>query len=269
MIPELPLIGPWQLGLSLVFVLAAGAASLIHKLGLGRDLLVGTIRVFVQLLVMGYALEIIFGLHSALLVLAVYAVMTGFAAHIVRGRVKEKDVSFFGPTVLSMLAGYFLVTLAVTGVVLQSQPWWEPRVFLPIGGMVAGNSMTALALALERLFSDLRSKRAEVEMRLCLGADYREAGREIMAGALKAGMIPSIQSMMGVGVVFIPGMMTGQILAGADPLLAVRYQIVVMLMLVASTALTTLFAVHMVRNRCFGAAQQLVLRPHAAKENRL
>ena len=131
---------------------------------------------------------------------------------------------------------------------------------IPIAGMVIGNSMNAMAISLERLLGDLRGRRGEVEMQLCLGADYREASQDIFRDAMRAGMIPSINSMMAVGVVFIPGMMTGQILAGADPVSAIRYQIVVMVMLVGSTALGSLLVLSLVRRRCFGPAQQLLLK---------
>lgn len=251
----------WQLALALVFIAAAGGASLIYRLGLGRDLVIGTIRTFAQLFVMGYALVLLFQWNSAPLVLAVFVIMIVFAARIVSTRVNEKDVPYMGATFLSMLAGYCIVAVLVTGLVIQAEPWWKPQYFLPLGGMVVGNSMNALAISLERLFTGLRDRRAAVEMRLCLGADYEEASREIMAEAMRAGMIPSINSMMGVGVVFIPGMATGQILAGADPMLAVRYQIVVMLMLVGSTALSSLLVLKLTRKRCFGVGQNLLLKP--------
>jgi putative ABC transport system permease protein len=111
------------------------------------------------------------------------------------------------------------------------------------------------------LLSELRRDRAAVEMKLSLGATYGEASRSAVVGAMRAGMIPSINAMMAAGVVFIPGMMTGQILSGVDPVTAVRYQIVVMLMLVGSTALGTLLVVLWVRRRCFTSAHQFILRP--------
>jgi putative ABC transport system permease protein len=126
--------------------------------------------------------------------------------------------------------------------------------------MVIGNSMNAIAIALERLLGELRKRRPEVEMMLCLGADYQEASHDMFRNAMRAGMIPSINAMMAVGVVFIPGMMTGQIIAGADPLLAIRYQIVVMVMLVGSTTIGSLIVLWLVRRLCFGAGQQLILR---------
>ncbi len=252
-------IGFGRLLVSLVFVLGAGVASVLYRLRLERDLLMGTIRTFLQLFLMGYALALIFNLRRPLWVLLLFAAMIVFAAWTIRGRVKERAVPFFRPTLAAMMASYLVVTIVVTDVVVGVDPWWHPRYFIPIGGMVIGNSMTAIALTLERLFSDLRSRRDEVEMMLALGADHREASADIFRNALKAGMIPSINAMMGVGLVFIPGMMTGQILAGADPLGAIRYQIVVMLMLVGSTALGSLFVAHLVRKRCFGEAQNLLL----------
>ncbi len=259
--PTLLDIGPVQLGFALAFILLAQAASFVHRLGLVKDLTFGTIRTFIQLFLMGYALRIIFELNMIEVTMGVFVAMLVMAAATIKGRVKERQVPFVVPMFVSMLVSYFLVSALVVGVVVGVKPWWEARYFIPLAGMIVGNSMTALALALERFFSDLRTKRDLVEMRLSLGADYREASGEIMADAIRAGMIPSINSMMGVGIVFIPGMMTGQILAGADPLIAIRYQIVVMLMLVGSTALGSVIVVLLIRKRCFGPGQRLLLRP--------
>jgi len=251
--------GVFQLGLCLLFVLVTGICSLLLKLDLERELLWGTVRTFGQLYLMGYLLRFLFAVDSMWLVLSVFSGMIGFAAWIIRGRVRERSVSFFRSTLLSMLVSYMAVTVVVTAVIVQVNPWYLPRYFIPLGGMVIGNSMNAVALSLERLFSELRTRRDQVEMMLSLGADYREATGSMFRSAVGAGMIPSINAMMGVGVVFVPGMMTGQILAGADPLLAVKYQIVVMLMLTSSTAMGSILVVSLVRKKCFTAAQQLRL----------
>ncbi|XPV77820.1 MAG: ABC transporter permease [Desulfovibrio sp.] len=253
-------IGPMQLGLTLIFVLIAGTLSVVFKLGLTKNLFIGTIRTFSQLFLMGYALQYIFTINVNLLVLGVFTFMVAAAAHIIKGRVPEKDIAFGIPVFGAMISSYLLVSIMVTHVIIGTEPWWEPQYFIPIGGMIAGNSMNALSISLERLFSGLRSKRQEIEMKLCMGASSAEASRDIVRDAIKAGMIPSINSMMGVGLVHIPGMMTGQILAGADPAIACRYQIVVMLMLVASTAIASLIVVSLVRKLCFGNAHQLLLK---------
>ena len=251
----------WQLLFGLVFIFAAGITSVLHSLRLERDLLIGTIRTFVQLFILGYILKFIFNLDNSYLVMGVFAFMILFAAWEIRSRVRERQISFFFPLLISMTVSYFLVAYLVTSVMVGVKPWWKPQYFIPLGGMIIGNSMNAIAIALERLLGDLRERRGEVEMKLCLGADYKEASQDIVRNAMRSGMIPSINSLMAVGIVFIPGMMTGQILAGADPLVAIRYQIVVMVMLVGSTTIGLLLVVLLVRKMCFGAGERLLLRP--------
>lgn len=254
-------IGPWQLVVALGFVVLALGLSHVFRLGLRRDLAVGTVRTFAQLFLLGYALRYIFELDMFLVVAGVFCTMMLMAGHVIRGRVRERAVDWRLPLAASMVLSYTVVSWTVLAVVVRAEPWWRPDYFIPIAGMVIGNSMNALAISLERLFSDLRTRREEVEMRLSLGATPSEASREMVRTAIRSGMIPSINSMMGVGLVFIPGMMTGQILSGMDPAHAVRYQIVVMLMLVASTALASIIAVLMARARCFGPGGQLLLTP--------
>ncbi|RXK84107.1 iron export ABC transporter permease subunit FetB [Chlorobaculum sp. 24CR] len=248
-----------QLLLALLFIVVAQATSFVHKLGLNRDISIGTVRTVSQLFVMGYALTFIFGAQNVWLTLGIFVVMVFSAVFIVRGRVREKQIAYEIPTFLTMLSSYFLTALFVSWLVIGVEPWWEPRYFIPTAGMVIGNSMSALAISIERMFSQMRQQRELVEMKLCLGANYKEASRDIFKGAVKAGMIPSINAMMGVGLVFIPGMMSGQILAGADPLTAIRYQIVVMFMLVGSTAMSTIIVTHIIRRRCFGESEELVV----------
>ena len=251
----------WQLLIALIFILMAGGASMLYGLGLGRDLAIGTIRTFAQLALMGSVLTIIFNLNISWLVLLVFLVMSGAAAHTIASRVKETQVPYLWPMVLSMTAGYLLISVMVTGLVIRVDPWWEPQYFIPLSGMIIGNSMTALALSLERLFSGLRAGRPLIEVKLALGATDVEASEDLVREAVKAGMIPSINSMMAAGLVFLPGMMTGQILSGTDPMIAIRYQIMVMLMITGSTALVSAVVVRLVRKRCFGRGMQLLLLP--------
>ncbi len=254
-------IGAWELSVAAVFIIVVGAISIWGRLGLEKGLFVGSARCVLQLLALGYVLRFIFDLASVWIVALIFFIMVTFAVRIVKGNVAEQKIPFVLPAFLTMLMVYALIASVVTGVIVGAQPFWHPQYFIPLAGMVVGNSMTALGLALDRLFSDLRARRDEVEMMLCLGATAGEASAGIFRGALKAGMIPSINALAGVGLVFIPGMMTGQILSGEDPVLAIRYQIVVMFMLVASTALTVVIVLKIVRNRCFGPGEQLLLGP--------
>jgi putative ABC transport system permease protein len=249
----------WALALSLIFVVLAAAASLLLKLGLGKDLFWGSVRTVAQLYLMAFVLRYVFLIDRWYLVLAVFAAMIVFATGVVKGRVKEKTVSIYVPTLVSMLLSYMVVTVIVVAVIVQAQPWYAPKYFIPLGGMVIGNSISAIAVAMERLLADLRKRRAEVELHLCLGASATQASAHLFRSAIRAGMTPSITSMMGVGIVWIPGMMTGQLIAGSDPLVAVKYQIMVMLMLVGSTAIGSVLAVSLVRKRCFSSDDRLLV----------
>lgn len=254
-------IGYAQLAIALLFVVLGGVASLRLRLGLEKDLLWGTVRTVAQLALMGVVLTWVFEVRFWYVVLGLYTLMILFAARIIRDRVRKTSVTFFLPTFISMLLSYMTVSYVVVDLIVQARPWYMPEYFLPIGGMVIGNSMNAISISLDRLFNELLRRRGEVELHLCLGATGAQASADMLRDAVRAGMIPSINSMMGVGLVFIPGMMTGQILAGSDPMVAVKYQIMVMLMLVGSTAVGSVLVISLVRRRCFADDHRLILRP--------
>lgn len=252
-------IGWGQLLISLLFILLAAGASLYYRLKLERDLVVGTVRTFAQLVLVGYLLQFVFDLQNPWLILLLYLWMLFWAAQAIHGRVDESEVAILGPTFLSMAVTFTLITVVVTSAVVQVKPWYTPQYFIPLGGMIAGNAMNAISISLERLLKGLREQRAEVELILSLGGSWQESCQRLRRDAIRAGMIPSVNAMMTVGLVSLPGMMSGQILAGVDPAQAVRYQILVMLMLVGATALGTLIVVNLVLKRCFTRYEQLRL----------
>jgi putative ABC transport system permease protein len=246
-------ISDFHLILSLMLVLIVGMVSSALKLGLLKQLAIGTFRTFAQLFLMGYVLIWIFRLDSPLLVTLILLLMCYFGARIA---VKRTPNVLDYPLYLSYLAltaSTFLVTFIVTAMVISAPRWYTARVVIPIAGMVLGNSMNGIALGIDRLYAEVRGKSAEIEALLSLGATPWEAVRRLVKEALRAGMTPSINSMMAVGIVFIPGMMTGQILGGSDPLTAIRYQIVVMLMVTAGAAIGCLMLVLTSYKRCFNS----------------
>ncbi|HET6351465.1 MAG TPA: iron export ABC transporter permease subunit FetB [Coriobacteriia bacterium] len=246
-------IGWPQLLLATGFVIFVGAVSLRLALGITKDLAIATLRTYAQLIALGYVLRWIFGIRSPWLVIGVVVLMVVVAASIILRRSPDAPPGIFVSSAFSMALTGFTVTFAVTGLVVQVHPWYEPRYVIPIAGMVLGNSMTGIALALERLFADLDSRTDEVLALTALGATPWEAAYSSIRDALRAGLIPTINSMAAAGIVFIPGMMTGQILAGADPVTATGYQIVVMLMVAAATALGSVTALLMTYRRRFDA----------------
>lgn len=252
-------IAPWQLALATGFILAAAGLSLALSLGFVRSLLVAMVRTFLQLWALGFALRWVFGVDSVWLVLAIVALMIVLSAHTLLGRVKTAPPRLFPRVLNAVFISGITVTFAVTALVVQVEPWYKARYVIPIAGMVVGNSMNGLALALERLFSDLRKREDEIQAMLALGANAREAALPSIRTALAAGLIPTINSMSAVGIVFIPGMMTGQVLAGVDPSTAASYQIVVMLMISAATTIGASIAVLTSFQRAFDGECRFVL----------
>jgi putative ABC transport system permease protein len=246
-------IGGWELALATVFVLVAGGLSLWMGLRLERDLAIATVRTYLQLLALGFVLKWVFVNQTWPIVLLLLVVMVVAAARVVLQRAKHAPPGVFGSAVISMALTGLTVTFAVTALVVRVPVWYEARYVLPIAGMVIGNSMTGIALSIERLFADLDARSGEMLATSALGASVWEMARPSVRTALTAGMVPTINSMAAAGVVFIPGMMTGQILAGADPIAASKYQIVVMLMIAAATSIGAISSVLLMYRKRFTA----------------
>lgn len=244
-------IGWPQLLLATGFVVFVGILSLRLSLGFGRDLAIATVRTYVQLAALGFVLRWVFGIDSPWLVVGILVVMITAAADAIVRRAPDAPRPVFASTWLSMGLTGFIITFAVTGLIVQVEPWYRPQYVIPIAGMVLGNSMNGVALALERTFADMDSRSDEILALTALGATPWEAAHASIRAALRAGLIPTINSMATAGLVFIPGMMAGQILAGADPVTATGYQIVVMLMVAAATALGSVTAVLLTYRRRF------------------
>ena len=250
-------LGALDLALASALVIVAGGVSVLFRLGLERRLLVASIRTVVQLVLLGYVLEWIFAIDHAAPLCAALGAMTALAG---RAAVKRSDRTFRGVTARAIgtltLTG-LLTSFTVTELIIGVDPWHDAQYVLPILGMILGNSLTGISLCLDCLLNDLDEQRALVEADLALGATRWEAAREPIAAAVRRGMIPIINSMTVVGLVSLPGMMTGQILAGADPMQAVAYQIVVMFMLAASTALGAIGVALLVYRALFNERHQL------------
>jgi len=236
-------IGWVQLMLATGFIVIVGIISMRLSLGIEKDLAIATVRTYLQLITLGLVLRWVFGIDSPWLVLAILALMMLAAAQTIVKRAPDAPKGILGSSMLTMLLTGFTVTFAVTGLIIQVEPWYLPQYVIPIAGMVLGNSMNGVALALERTFSDMDARSEELLAMTALGATPWEAAGDVVRTAIRAGLIPTINSMAAAGLVFIPGMMTGQVLAGADPLNAAYYQIVVMLMVSAATALGCVLAV--------------------------
>lgn len=225
---------------SFSLILLAAALARIQGAGQGRDLVWSALRMIVQLLAVGYLLHLVFALERPLPVLLLLVVMAGFAVQTVAARVKRRMPRFYRIVGLAILVGCGGSTFVFCTLIIGLTPWYDPRYLIPLAGMIIGNSMTGASLAAERLAGEMAERREEIETALCLGGSSRLAARTAVSQAFRAALIPPINAMAAMGIVFLPGMMTGQILAGAAPTDAVRYQIVIMFMIASATALGAL-----------------------------
>lgn len=233
-------------------ILLNGILSLVLRLGLERQLLVAALRTVLQLLAIGYLLGWVFQFaywYVVLLVMALMTLVAGLSA-------SERNPRYRGQrldSLVSIWASSWLVSAIGLFVVIRIHPWYEPQYAIPILGMVLGNTLTGVSLGIERMTHELQAGRARVELVLSLGGSRWEAAQGAIRQAVRAGMLPTLNQMSVVGIVSLPGMMTGQMLAGESPNEAVRYQIVIMFLIAASSSLGTVAAVLLTYRRLFSA----------------
>lgn len=249
----------WDLAIATVLVIVAGGVSLALRLSLERRLALAALRTVIQLLLVGYILRWIFARNVPWIVLIAMAVMLAAASQAAVARSSRTFRGAAPRAFVTLVLSAVTTTFVVTALVLQVEPWYAPRYLIPLLGMILGNGLTGVSLCMDRMLSTLVEQRHVVEMELAHGASRWEASREVLRDGVRNGMVPIINSMMVVGVVSLPGMMTGQILAGAEPVEAVKYQIVVMFMIASATSLGCMLIAGLIYRRVLNAKHQLVL----------
>ena len=231
--------------------LVAGLVSWKLELGQTRRIAVSSVRCFVQLLAAGFLLTYLFEFQTWWLVLLVLAAMVIAATQIATSRVKSRIPGLVPAVFVSLFVSSTAIGLIVVEGVVHAEPWYNARQLVPIVGMIMGNAMAAVAVAIDRLFADMDARAPEMFSLVALGATPHEAAAPSLKAAIGAGMTPVLANMSAAGIVTFPGMMTGQLLAGADPLAAAKYQIVVMLMLSAANTIAIVMASYLTYRKRF------------------
>lgn len=236
-----PAPGLRELALAGTLILLNAGLSLSLQLGLARQLLVAAARAVAQLLLVGLVLRTVFQLDSPWLVAAVLVAMFASASYEILSRQERRFVGLWRVgigTGTTMLATLFVTGFAMLA--LRPEPWFSPQVVIPLAGIVLGNVMNGVSISLNAFNTSLVRERPAIEARLALGATRYEALKAMQRSALRSGMIPIINQMSAAGIVTLPGMMTGQILAGMSPLDAAKYQILILLLLSGGAGLGAL-----------------------------
>jgi putative ABC transport system permease protein len=213
--------------------------SLLLKLKNVKPVLIAALRMTVQLAVVGFYLDVIFRLHNAWINFGWFVFMIVVANFSVTRNAGLKAKKFFPIVFCGLVVGSFFVLIAFIFLAIRPEPFYDARYLIPIGGMVVGNCMRANVISLERFYSSIKKNEREFLTYLLMGASLREAILPYLREAIKPALAPSIATMTTLGLVSLPGMMTGQILGGSSPIVAIKYQIAVMIAIFTAIMIST------------------------------
>ena len=252
---------PLDLAMASVLVISLAAISIYLRLGLAKRIVIAATRTVIQLLLIGLVLKTLFAQTHFIWVALLAALMLLVAGREVMARQQRRFGGLwgYGLGTLSMFVSSFSLTVYALIVVVGTEPWFTPQYAIPLLGMMLGNTMTGVALALDKLTTTAWQQSNIIEARLILGQDWRTAIGDITRDSVRIGMIPMINAMAAAGIVSLPGMMTGQILSGTDPLEAVKYQILIMFMVTAGTGFAAMLATWIGAKHLFDERQRLRL----------
>lgn len=235
----------FDLAIASVLLLLAGGLSVALNLGLEKTLGIAALRTTVQLTLIGLVLKMLFELVSPWWTGLAALVMLLLAGREVTARqsLKLRDGWSYSIATSSLIVAGGIVTILALTTAVRPEPWYDPRFALPLLGMMLGNTLTGISVGMERLSATLKREKDAIEARLALGRPRHEAVKPYVREAMRAGLMPIINAMSAAGIISLPGMMTGQILAGVDPTEAVKYQILIMFLLAGTTSIGALMAV--------------------------
>ena len=254
-------LSPFDLSIAAFLTAMLAILSVPMKLGIARRILVAEMRTIVQLVLVGLVLKSIFNDARIGWVGLIALVMLIVAAREVTSRQKKRFIGLwgFGIGALSISISSFSITFFALTVIINIKPWYEPQYAVPLLGMMLGNTMTGMAIGLDRLTQTASDQRTVVEARLMLGEEWTKAIENIKRESIRSGLIPIMNSMAVAGIVSLPGMMTGQILAGSPPMKAVKYQILIIFLIASGTGFGTMTAVWLGSRRLFDKRHRLRL----------
>lgn len=248
-----------DVALAAALILINGIVSVALRLRMERSLLLASVRTTVQLLLVGFVLQWVFAVDRWYVVVAMLLVMTLIAGYTAAARNERRFAGMWISTLLSMGISSWIITAYALLVVLRGiDQWYQPQYAIPLMGMVLGNTLNGISVGLGTLTSELALRRGEIDSALTLGATRYEAALPTLRQAIRLGMTPIINSMMVVGLVSLPGMMTGQLLSGTSPIEAVKYQIMIMFLVASATALGTVGVVALSYLHLFSSDHQFL-----------
>lgn len=224
-----------------------------EQLGLGRDIVVSVVRAVIQLVIVGYVLDIIFGLENPIFTtILVFVMIINAAVHTKKRAGNIEHARWISFIAITVGAGITMTVLVISGSIA-----FTPNEVIPVAGMVVSNAMVAIGLCYQNVNNAFHNKQIEIEVKLSLGADIKEASKDAIRESIKMGIVPTIDSAKTLGIVALPGMMTGLILAGTSPLMAIKFQIMVTFMILSATSISGMLATYLSYRSFFNHRKQL------------
>lgn len=248
-----------QLMLTYLFALIAMLITSFNGINRNKDIVVGTLRMTVQLFIAGFILVYIFDSASFILSALMIVVMEFFAIfNIITNKKGKLNSGLKRTLILAQVIGTIFTLAFFLIIVVRPKPIYNPQYLIPLGGMIIGNSMTGINLALNQMLESIENNRSSIEGSLMLGASPRMAMDKIIQNAFDTAITPTLNSIKNMGIISLPGMMTGQILGGVSPLIAIRYQIAIMTAIMSSVAICVFIFLHLGYKNFFNDQKQLV-----------
>jgi putative ABC transport system permease protein len=254
-------LSPADLTIAASLVLVIALLQWRMRLGNTKSLLIAATRTVLQLLLLGMVLKVVFAASNLYWIALLSTIMLLAAGREVMVRQKKRFVGSWGFLLgtSSMFVSAFSITLLALLVIVQPEPWYLPQYSIPLLGMLLGNTLNGITLGLDSLTRNAWEQNSIIDGRLALGETWSNAISDIRRDSIRVGMIPIINAMSVAGLVSLPGMMTGQILAGTPPLEAVKYQILIMFLIAAGTGMGTITAILIGCRRLFDDRERLRL----------
>lgn len=243
----------WGLVAAMGMVAVSAAVSAAMRLDIARTLVWSAVRALLQLAAMGLIIGFVIHADNPWLVFALIAVMLAAGVQITLSRANGVPKGLAGPVLLSLAVTLLLMIALVTELIVRPEPWYAPQLVVPLSGMLLGNTVSALAVGLSRFYESMKTRRDEIDTMLALGANAWEAARPSIVSSIRLGLLPTTASLASAGIVTIPGMMAGQVIAGGDPLDAAEYQFVILTAIAALTLVADILIMRLVYRTCFTA----------------
>lgn len=227
-----------------------------EHLGLEKEIIISILRAIIQLIIVGYVLEIIFGMENSIFIVLLLLIMIVNAAF----NTKKRGVGINNVVIISFVSLFIGTSITLGVLIIAGAIEFTPSEVIPVSGMVVSNAMIAIGLSYRNLNNTFVNRKSEIEVKLSLGADIKDASREVLRESIKIAIIPSLDSAKTLGIVSLPGMMTGLILAGASPITAIKFQIMVTFMILSSSSISTMIATYLSYKSFFNKRKQLKLK---------